>query len=212
MRSRCSEKMSFDGLSHVIRNEVARLKIGISNLEKALTNISKAVINYEVDFMKPEYVIIHHSLTKDSKTVSWQAIRKYHMSYAYNDQIITKDEAEALEAQGKVTKHPWKNIGYHFGIELVNDEYEILLGRFFNETGAHTVEQNMNNLSLGICCVGNFDSIEPPKEQWDKCLFLVRAICSTFGISKDHVKGHRDFAHKSCPGNLWDMEKFKAQL
>jgi len=212
MKRKNLEKKAYDDLSHIVRNEIARIRLGVKNVEKALLEISKAVICYEVDFMKPEYIIIHHSLTKDNQTVSWQAIRKYHMAYVYNDKIITANEATALEAQGKVVKHPWKNIGYHFGIELINDRYEVLLGRFFNETGAHTVEQNMNNLSLGVCCVGNFDIAAPPPGQWSVCLALTRALCSAFGIPHEKVMRHGDFAPKSCPGLMWNMDAFRAQL
>ena len=137
--------------------------------------------------MKPSKIILHHSLTSDSKTVSWGAIRKYHKDIGYND------------------------IGYHFGIELLRDNYEILLGRMTDEVGAHT--KGYNNESIGICFIGNFDLIIPSKESWQLGLRLVRFLCKIYNINKESIYGHREFTpFKTCPGNLFDIEQFKKGL
>jgi len=163
--------------------------------------------------MIPTYIIIHHSLTKDSETVSWQAIRKYHMSFAYDGNIITKEEAEKLISKGKNVKLPWDDIGYHFGIELVDNEYEILGGRLMNKPGAHCKENGMNQKSVGICVVGNFDEDEPPKRAWDLCLAVTSSLCHMLKIPVDKVQGHREHTpYKTCPGKKWDMMKFRDEL
>ncbi len=140
--------------------------------------------------MKPEFIIIHHSLTKDSETVSWNAIRRYH-----------------------VQKLKMINIGYPFGIELVNDNYEIFMGRMMNETGAHCRQNRMNHCSLGICFIGNFDNELPPEEQWNLGLKLISSLMDIFKISKDKVLGHNYFAkYKTCPGKKFNVPKFVDQL
>ena len=126
-------------------------------------------------------IIIHHSATKDSGTVSWGAIRRYH----------TKECA-------------WKDIGYHFGIELVADvvasQYEILVGRSLALAGAHATGHNAH--SIGICCVGDFDAVKPPKEQLEKLEWLIGELKAFFpSITK--VSFHRDYANKTCPGKLF---------
>lgn len=138
--------------------------------------------------MKPNKIILHHSLTKDSGTVSWQAIRKYHC-----------------------IDLGWSDIGYHYGIEKVNDRYEILLGRMLSIQGAHTKEANKN--SIGICMVGNFDDTQVSFAQWLLCLKLVKDLLITFNIPCNAVYGHNEFnPGKTCPGRYWDMQAFRKDL
>lgn len=142
--------------------------------------------------MYPTKIILHHSLTKDGKEPNWNAIRKWH-----------KGEYPA-------SKYKMRDIGYHFGIELIKDRYEIIVGRMLNNRGAHTKGQNSR--SIGICLVGNFDKHPPLKEQWDLTLKFVSSLRKIFAISLSDIHGHCDFANKSCPGKAFDMKLFKSQL
>jgi N-acetylmuramoyl-L-alanine amidase len=143
--------------------------------------------------MNPKRIILHHSATADSGTVSWNAIRRYH-----------------------VNECKWGDIGYHFGIEYIEDKgdiagsCEILIGRTLDQAGAHTAGQNSD--SIGICFVGNFDILPPPLRQFEVGLKLVRWLCKQYNISKDSIFGHRQFAPKTCPGVFFDVEIFKEAL
>jgi len=139
--------------------------------------------------MKIDSITIHHSLTKDSDTVSWGAIRGYHKSMG------------------------WRDIGYHFGIELLRGQHEILVGRMLNENGAHCPQGGMNKKSIGICFIGNFDNEPPPKEMWNLGIRLVSSLCSLFEIPSHRVFGHRAFnPKKTCPGKMFHMRSFIQEL
>ena len=140
--------------------------------------------------MKPKFIIIHNSATKDSGSVSWAAIRRYH-----------------VETNG------WSAIGYHFGIERVGDHFEVLLGRMGDIEGAHCRAGGMNGKSLGVCCVGDFDHQAPPQAQIDKLVNLVRYLMYIHNIPKENVKRHADYEHtKSCPGIMFPWKEFKDRL
>lgn len=160
--------------------------------------IKKRMEQDKMTISSPNIIVLHHSLTKDSGTVSWNAIRKWHTG-----QIGGEDNY--------YTKHPMDDIGYHAGIELVNDHYEILVGRMMNEQGAHTKGHNRD--SLGICFIGNFDKDEVPLEQWNLGVRFIASLCDILNIDTGHVYGHRDFTNtKSCPGNKFNLIGFKTQV
>jgi hypothetical protein len=143
-----------------------------------------------MNLFTPTHVTMHHSLTEDSGTVSWQAIRRYH-----------------------VFDNGWNDIGYQYGIELVNDKYEILVGRYEGEQGAHCPEEGMNRKSLGIMVCGNFDEDYPDMALWNVAVEFVANIITRYNMPLANVKGHRDYnPHKSCPGKNFDLDRFRTEI
>lgn len=139
-------------------------------------------------------IVLHHSLTSDSKTVSASAIRHYH-----------------IEEKG------WLDIGYHNLVELAGADFEALVGRPLDQHGAHCPQDSMNSKAIGICLVGGFDNAPPPHEQLvvlrDRLLIPYSRI---FGFPLDlaHVTFHRDHARdgRTCPGTMFTKELLQAYL
>jgi N-acetylmuramoyl-L-alanine amidase len=87
-------------------------------------------------------------------------------------------------------------------------EYETLLGRPWDKTGAHTKGENHD--SLGICFVGNYDFIVPPAEMLRKGAEVVALWLELFELAVADVYRHHDFnPHKTCPGKTFDLDRFK---
>ncbi len=132
-----------------------------------------------------DIIILHHSLTNDSETVSWGAIRNYHKSLG------------------------WRDIGYHFGIENLRGQTEILMGRMTDKIGSHCKGHNTG--SIGICFIGNFDIVEPPIESWIMGIKLVRFLKRAYKIKE--ILGHTEInPHKTCPGKKFDLDKFRREV
>lgn len=136
--------------------------------------------------MIPIRAILHHSLTRDSGTVSWGAIRNYHVNH-----------------------NGWSDIGYHFGIENLRGQTEIVCGRMPDKRGVHCRGHNRN--SIGICFVDNFDLAPPSEEKWNAGVKLVKYLIKIYNIQD--VKGHREYnSRKSCPGKFFDLDKFRKEV
>lgn len=137
------------------------------------------------------YVMVHHSLTDDSKTVSWNAIERYH-----------------TQVKG------WRDIGYHYGVEETNDGYVALVGRPEYLDAAACKEGQMNMLAVHVCVVGNYDLEAPPEEALQILTRRVLVpVMKHYGIPPGNLVFHRDYAHyKTCPGKLFDLEALRERV
>ncbi len=130
-------------------------------------------------------IIIHHSLTEDGKVVNWGSIRRFH-----------------------IKERGYEEIGYHYGIEKIDNEYYCLIGRPEYFIGAHTLGEN--NDSIGICFIGNFDVVEPEEEMLRiASKLIIVPLIRRHKLFINDIYGHRDFAKKSCPGEKFDLNKLK---
>lgn len=138
----------------------------------------------------PEAIIIHHSLTKDSTTLSWSAIRRYHIEV-----------------------NRWDDVGYHYGVELVGNSYEILSGRMPDVQAAHCSPHGYNRKSIGICLVGNLNEHLPPPEQIEKLIELILFLMRQYDIPVGKVFGHREIdTRRSCPGDFLSLNNLRNEI
>ncbi len=120
-------------------------------------------------------LIVHCSATPEGRDVKTETIKDWH-----------------------VNGNHWKDIGYHYVIEL---DGSIHKGRDENVIGAHCSGQNAN--SIGICYVGGVakDSKTPKDTRTDaqkqSLLKLLKELKAKYPNATIH--GHREFAAKACP-------------
>ena len=123
----------------------------------------------------PKGIYIHHSATRDTETISYDAIKRYHTE-----------------------TNRWEDIGYDYLIEDVGGEAMVFSGRGLQYMGAHTVGYND---CIGVCVVGDYDT---EKVSGDKTSLLVRLLAALLivypHLTVEDIHYHREVANKTCPG------------
>ena len=146
-------------------------------------------------------IVLHHSETTDSGTQDWSGIRKYHM-----------------EVKG------WRDIGYHFGIEVADGQIVLQKGRSLTIPGAHC--KGLNHTHLGICMVGNYNTHTLETDKSIILINLLDELITEFSIKINDIIGHWESyiilgqassqieaqKIKTCPGLMFDMPALRLKL
>tara|TARA_R110001632_G_scaffold65040_1_gene154421 strand:- start:2671 stop:3102 length:432 start_codon:yes stop_codon:yes gene_type:complete len=122
-------------------------------------------------------IIVHCTATQESKDVSVDEVRRWHL------------------------KRGWRDIGYHF---LIQRDGTVEEGRPIEQSGAHTKGHNFD--SIGLAYVGGVEDKKKngkwiakdtrTEAQKDSLIDLLCQLKDTYGGT---IHGHREFAAKSCP-------------
>ena len=141
-----------------------------------------------LDRLRLEYLIVHHTVSPDGKTLNGPAVVRWHVEH-----------------------NGWPAVGYHVMVEDVRGDTAVVQwGRGLHYAGAHCKEDSMNFRSWGLCVVGNYDDNAPPSHVWDAAIQTAAILCMAGGIPIANIRPHREFAtYKSCPGKQFDMTKFR---
>jgi hypothetical protein len=214
------------------------VKVEVPKLLKE-TDWEKLKFNESLPF---DHIIIHHSATEDGRTFDWVSIKKYHVSYRKQGDIVAaptnfypeapygfaytydqkqvdqwlkakKDGVSGLES-------PWKDIGYNLICETVNGIDQVFTGRLLSVSGAHCWQSNMNSRAIGILVVGDYDRRPIETNKFNLLIQLIEEVRDRYKKLKNitipvkNVLGHREIpgVQKTCPGKFCDLVFLRSKL
>ena len=108
-----------------------------------------------------------------------------------------------------------KDIGFNLmiGNGLGMPDGSIEPGRDEWVAGAHCIDYNQ--ISIGICLIGDIDRTPPTQPQTDTLIRTLTDLCIKYHIPAKNILGHRETLSgqaqgKTCPGKLLDMNQIRS--
>jgi N-acetyl-anhydromuramyl-L-alanine amidase AmpD len=143
--------------------------------------------------LKWKYIVIHNSGTK---TGNAQIFGRYHRE--------EKNMADGL--------------AYHFvignGTKSPNGEVETGSRWHKKISGPHCFDPKMNEESIGICLVGDFNQDKPTKAQTIALVELIKKLQKNYKIPASNVLLHSevDKGKTDCPGTKFAWKEIKSNI
>jgi len=133
------------------------------------------------------YIVIHHSAT-------------------------TAGTPRAMDAYHRRVRHMENGLAYHFVIGNGHGmkDGEIYVGQRWKRQlpGGHLSSARLNEVSVGICLVGDFNRSKPTRRQLESLEALLQALLERCGLEPDAVTTHKRIVpgHTECPGRLFSLK------
>lgn len=155
------------------------------------TTARKVLDAQKVTVGKWRYIVVHHSATAEGS-------------------------AKGMDAYHRDRRHMENGLAYHFviGNGRGMGDGEIAVGSRWRRQikGGHLASAALNERSIGICLVGNFEANRPTARQLSALYALVNYLEDRCRTPADAVKTHRQINTKptACPGRLFPTQSLIA--
>lgn len=122
--------------------------------------------------------------------------------------------AREMDAYHRQERHMTNGLAYHFVIgngRGMRDGEVAVGGRWVGQwAGGHLCSEALNQVSLGICLVGDFEKDRPTTAQLRSLTLLVDALRKRCGVTADHVTTHQRISpvYTLCPGRNFPTPQF----
>jgi hypothetical protein len=115
-----------------------------------------------------------------------------------------RDAPEAIRGHQRFHQldRGWPDIAYHFIIDIEGNVYECRPVTAVGDTGTNYDPTG----HFLVCCEGNFNEQALPAAQQAALVDVLAWAATEFGVDPETIRGHRDVAATSCPGdNLYPL-------
>jgi len=135
-----------------------------------------------------KYLVVHHSAT-------------------------SKGTVKGMDRYHSEVRHMENGLAYHFvvGNGKGMGDGETVAGRRWNEqlAGGHLASEALNQVSLGICLVGNFESGVPTRRQLRSLAALINYLLARCRLDRSAVRTHQQIntVFTRCPGRRFPVKE-----
>jgi len=157
------------------------------------SDLSQRLEHVRIERGKWKYIVIHHS---GSESGSARAFDRYH----------------------REERHMENGLAYHFVIGNGNGmaDGEIAIGNRWKEQldGGHLASESLNEKSIGICLVGNFDEERPSERQMRALDALINYLLDHCHLKTSAIKTHQKInpIYTRCPGRHFPTQDFLKEI
>jgi len=149
--------------------------------------VQQAIARAPVQKGRWRYIVIHHSAT-------------------------TSGSPRAMDTYHRQVRRMENGLAYHFVIGNGHGmgDGEIHVGARWRRQlpGGHLSREELNQVSLGICLVGDFNRAKPTRRQMESLEALLQALLERCALTPEAITTHKQLVpgHTECPGKLFSLK------
>lgn len=126
--------------------------------------------------------------------------------------------AKGMDEYHRTKRHMENGLAYHFVIGNGRGmrDGEVVAGNRWTRQlhGGHLKSEHLNQVSIGICLVGDFNRTKPTRKQIDSLEALLESLMRRCNVKAASIQTHKQIhpKHTECPGKRFDLNAVKRRL